>query len=554
MRAFALLLLSAALCAPHASAHEGTRPDGVPVRFAALDPQGDAEGDATTPPGRLALALVDAATGRPIAANVRVVSKHTGAPVPLAELHGRPEGWHSLASPQTLRLAPGRYRVEAFRGLRTELASAEVELARGEETALELALVEFAARDGWFEGNTHLHVGDVPLERAKDYLQVASAADGLDLVWVSHLTRVGFDHGYASNGLDERTTHALATADTRFGWGQEHRHNFPPYVNGYGHVLLLDIPALILPVSLGPVLAGAPTDGVPLRPGIERARAAGGATLWAHNQSGFEDIPSWLDGVLDAQNVWDGGSPLGLEESLYRYLDVGLRVPLSSGTDWWIGSLNRVRVELEGAPTREAFLAALALGRSSVTSGPLLDLQVEGSGPGGVVALASPGPVRVALVARGRARFDAAELLHNGIVVARGEPEAVAGHWEARIEASVLVTESSWLAARVPEASTITELGGPLLAHTSAVAVEIAGLRRFDPAVARGLALEMDWNRREILRRGTLSDEAEASRVLVIYDEAIQRLEARLPFVDRARSKLTRWLRSLRDWISALLR
>ncbi len=546
-----MLLGAAALGAGPAAAHEATRPDTVPVRFAVAGPPAGEAAPETL--GRLILRPVDA-SGTPSAANVRITSLETASPIELSELYSRPNGWHAQAEARLLTVRAGRYRVEAFRGIDTELAEAVVEISAGSEPVeLVLPLVHLQQQTRWLEGNTHLHLGDVSLERAKDYLQVVGATDGLDFVWVSHLTRTGADHRYASNLLDVRTTHALDTEQTRFGWGQEHRHNFPPNLNGYGHALLLEIPETIEPVSLGRVLAAAATDGVPLRGVMARARTLGGTVLWAHNDVGFEDIPSWLGGFVDVQNVWDGGSPLGLEGSVYRYLDIGLDVPLSSGTDWWVRSLSRVRVDGNGSATRASFLAALRAGRSTVTTGPLLDLRVDGAGPGQSVALAAAGTVRVQAEALSRVRFEALELLRDGRVIARREPEAVAGHWEAHIDERVAVAGSAWMAVRVPLGALPTEFGGPLLAHSSAVEIEVAGARRFDPVVARGLVLEMDWNRREILRRGVFADEEETATVVGLYDEAIESLEARLPLLERLRSILTRWLRTMRSWVSGLL-
>jgi hypothetical protein len=469
----------------------------------------------------------------------------------LPQLIGRPNGWHSQARAKALWLPPGKYRVEAFRGIETELAAAEFEIVPGAAPLeIKLPLVPLETESDWAEGNTHLHLGDTSPERAKEYLKAVGATDGLDFVWVSHLTRTGAE--YASNALDRAAAQALTTERTQFGWGQEHRHNFPPNLNGYGHTLLLDIPELIEPVSLGRVLSRAETDGVPLRPGMEQARAMGGTVLWAHNNAGYEDIPSWLSGALDVQNVWDGGSALGLEESLYRYLDIGLNVPLSSGTDWWVRSLSRVRVHLTGPRTRETFLAGLRAGRTTVSTGPLLGFEVDGAMPGERVSLPVAGSVRVQAVALGRVGFETLELLQDGRIIASVEAEPVGAHWEAHLDRPVEIGRSGWLAIRVPEARQLTEFAGPLLAHSSAVAVEVAGEPRFEPQTARSLILEMDWNRREIRRRATFADDAERETVEDIYRESVDSLEARLPFFDRLGSMLTRWLRTVRDWLGAL--
>jgi len=75
-----------------------------------------------------------------------------------------------------------------------------------------------------------------------------------------------------------------------FDNGQEHRHNFEAYKEGYGHVMLLDISRLIRPVSIGPGIMKTGTDGLPLNRGIRNARRDGATVLWCHNKFGVEAV------------------------------------------------------------------------------------------------------------------------------------------------------------------------------------------------------------------------------------------------------------------------
>ena len=129
--------------------------------------------------------------------------------------------------------------------------------------------------------------------------------------------------------------------------GQEHRHNFGDQGEGFGHVMLLNIKTMIQPVSIGPGISHRGTDGTPLQAGIEEAHRQGGTAIWCHNNWGREDVPNFVRGKLDAQNIFDGGSHGSYEDSFYHYLNAGLRVPFSTGTDWfmltWQGSTPRWR-------------------------------------------------------------------------------------------------------------------------------------------------------------------------------------------------------------------
>lgn len=142
--------------------------------------------------------------------------------------------------------------------------------------------------------------------------------------------------------------------------GEEHRHNFGAGGEGYGHVMLLGLKELVQPVSIGEGIAKTPPDFPPLAMGLENAHQQDGTAIWCHNNWWFEDIPNWLAGRLDAQNIFDGGSHGSFADSFYHYLNAGLKVPFSTGTDWFMDDFARVYAELEGELSPETWLAARA--------------------------------------------------------------------------------------------------------------------------------------------------------------------------------------------------
>jgi hypothetical protein len=133
----------------------------------------------------------------------------------------------------------------------------------------------------------------------------------------------------------------------------------------------------------------------------------------------------------------------------YRLLNLGYRVAAGAGTDAMAnyaslrGPAGDVRVFLEtgGAKTPAALYSALKEGRTFVSNGPLLGLELAGLRPGGVLReAAGPVPFRVAL--RSPVAVDHLELVHNGKVIrtfaltgnrrnldASGEVTLPAGGW-----------------------------------------------------------------------------------------------------------------------------
>jgi hypothetical protein len=211
-------------------------------------------------------------------------------------------------------------------------------------------------------------------------------------------------------------------------------------------------------------------DYPPLVDACDAARRQGGVVIWCHNGKGMEAPVAAALGKLDAFNLFD---PYWMDpewDVWYALLNCGLRLPASTGSDWFICSSNRVYVQTgagseaedtdhehtehgaaTGHPNRgedsraatpdagqrashpqpageeagaegqyRRWLAGLQAGRSFITNGPALFLTVEGRGPG--ESLPAPA-ARAALTCD--VRWQAAqpvhrvELVRNGRVVER---------------------------------------------------------------------------------------------------------------------------------------
>lgn len=493
--------------------------------------------------------LVDAASGKPLPGVIRVRDS-AGKSLPIDGLFRRGRGlpadspiqdWHVLTEPTVIQLPRAELSLTAFSGLETGYSEQALDLRNRDRADVTLNLTRFhdAHASGWWNANTHVHLQKINRQQSDRYLVDVGTADGLDLVFVSYLERAEADVDYITNKYSRADLHALSNDHVHFDHGEEHRHNFTGFEEGYGHVMLLAIPELVYPVSIGPGISKTGTDGIPLKRGIERARELGGTVIWCHNQWGLEDIPNWFAGRLHANNIFDGGTHGSYEHSFYRYLDCGLKVPFSTGTDWFIYDFARVYVPATERPTPEEWLAQLAAGRSYITNGPLLEFNVEGLGIGADVALNQPGQVSVRGSAIGRVDFGRLELVRNGEVILTGTTRPAGGAYLAGVEIDLDVTEPCWLALRTPPPSVpdnpayaaktpLNEYGRELFAHTSATFVDVGGKRRFDRAAAQSLLEEMQRSREFIAGRGVFADEAEKRAVVVVYEVGIADLRARL--------------------------
>jgi hypothetical protein len=478
---------------------------------------------------RLTIELLVGEGREPAAGLIRVTNQGSGKALSFAEEIHRDKNWYAVAPRATLIVPQAKLKVEALCGLETELATREIDLTDRQSFSLPVPLKRFynAAARQLCAGNTHLHLMKLTHAEMDRYLRVVPQADKLDLVFVSLLRRIPDERDYITNTLNDGDLGRLSQAGVLFGNGEEHRHNFGPGGEGFGHVMLLNILKRIEPVSIGPGIMKEGTDGIPLQRGIRTARQDGATVIWCHNTFGHEDIPNWITGLLHAQNIFDGGDHGTYEDTFYRYLNVGMKVPFSTGTDWFIYDFSRVYVPISGELTTKKWLAELAAGRSYITNGVFLEFAVNGKPIGDTVAGAIGEELRVTGRALGRNDFRQVELIHNGRVIHSADSRQVDGHFSVDLNHSVRLDGPGWLALRIPTGGQ-NELGKSLFAHTSPIYVTVNGTRLFRADVARGLLSEMEASQEQIKTKGTFANSEEREAVLRVYRDATATLQAQI--------------------------
>lgn len=477
----------------------------------------------------LSLELIDSQSNQSLPGLIRVVDSQN-KPIIIKELIGQWNGWYALPEKSEIQLPCDKLIIEAVSGLETEQSSVTISLTGKSKESIKLPLQRFynARAKGFYSGNTHLHLNKLTPEESDRYLLSIPKTNGLDIVFVSYLERAGIDSQYVSNKYTTPDLEILSKQGVLFGKGEEHRHNFGPYDEGYGHVMFLNIKKLLRPVSLGPGLMKSVSDGIPLQKGIDKARNDGATIIWCHNQFGFEDIPNWISGRLDAQNIFDGGSTGTYEDTFYKYLNIGIRTPFSAGTDWFIYDFSRVYVKLDSLLTIKSWLDALRSGKSFITNGPFLDFHVEEKNSGEVVRLNHPKKLNVTGRGIGRVDFKRLELIHNGKVIHSVSSSPDGNHFVTDMNFDFTIQEPGWLALCIPDSDMKSELGKPLFAHTSPVYIEFAGKNIFKPEVVKELIEEIKEDVKMIEKKAIFFNERERENVLQIYRDAITNLQSRL--------------------------
>jgi hypothetical protein len=253
----------------------------------------------------------------------------------------------------------------------------------GSELVFELERPLDLRRAGWVTADTHVHF--VPPSTTL----LEAKAEGINLVnvlatqWGKLYTNVA--DFLASPVLD-------AAGETGVWVGSENRQPL------LGHISLLNPGGPLFPFATG----GAPTSpiGDPvanlMAEWADRCHAGGGIAVSPHFPFPYGEIAA--DIVLDKLDAIEifgfAAAPDGPRiRDWYRFLNCGYQVPAVGGTDKMsagtpLGAVRTYARLASDAPFGfDAWADAVRSGRTFVTSGPLLELSVEGEGPGGQLRL-----------------------------------------------------------------------------------------------------------------------------------------------------------------------
>jgi hypothetical protein len=270
----------------------------------------------------------------------------------------------------------------------------------------------------------------------------------------------------------------------------------------------------------------------------DRCRAAGGLVVAAHFPLPYAEIAADIAaGKIDALE-WQALAP-GLDDPAvlewYRFLNLGYRLPIVGGTDKMssevpIGAVRAYVHLLTDEPlTFDGWAAAVRAGRTFVTSGPVLELAVDGHEPGEVVRLTSAG--RVEVVVRARAAqpvITELELVVNGRVVAT--TAAAAGSTELALHETVEIAAGAWIGARSRSRTEIpSAFATSMAAHTSPVYVEVEG-RPFVPSVEDAGVVEqiIAGARTWVADLAAVAEPADRARMVGFLDASLARFQRRM--------------------------
>ncbi len=382
------------------------------------------------PPGRLRIAVTDAATGAALDARVDIKEGQR----PVVEYLGKHTFFTSLAPKggAEIALAPGSYvlSVGSGAGFLSNPRDIPVTITPGNEEALRVAIRRLfsPARAGWYSADMHHHSDQEDGVTPPAYVARSQLAAGLDVLFLS-------DHDTTVNNVTmqaiarSRGVPFIPSIELSPSWG-----HFNAYPVTLGAAMTLDMnQASVQDVFREAHRMGAAFIEVnhPYDPGegyfgsLERGVAQGGF------DGGFDFVE-----INGAQPDKDGRTL----ESVWKFWNAGKRYYLSAGSDthdvWNDHSGDaRVYVHVDGPLTAAGFLAGLKAGHAFVTHGPLIipdhlfGSRVAPDAALGFTLQAAAGLERASVIVDGKPRET---VEYHGERTARLAVRAAAG-WDALI-------------------------------------------------------------------------------------------------------------------------
>lgn len=475
--------------------------------------------------GQLRVVVRDAATGKPTPVRVRL-TRTGGGPVPVvppevvAVQYGlwdhadgyafQPDSSFYVSGAFSLTLAPGTYDLSLSKGNEYVHQTHRLHIRSGQVLRQTYALkrwIHMAARN-WYSADDHIHIRRSPRENPLllDWIRAEDVNVGVLLkmgdFWETYYPQYAFgEKGTYQQGPfllmpgqeDPRTPelgHALG-----FGASGSVRYRQDYYL--YDRV-------------------------------FDELHRRGGLTGYAHQAESFHGYRGLtLDGLrgkvdlLEILQYCVSADPLRTEH-YYHLLDLGIPLTATAGSDFpWCGHDHdhgppehsarignaRFYTYINGPLTPAAWQAGVAAGHTFVTSGPILDLQVNSvakqgtSRPGDRVAVKKGSTLTIRAEALGEATQEpltALELVAHGRVLARVTPQQ-SGQSTARLVVQLElpdVQQGLWIAARC--------YGGPRsaglrsAAHTTPVYVSVDGGGFHNPETAQAYLTKSEAYLREL--------------------------------------------------------
>ncbi|MBN1343969.1 MAG: CehA/McbA family metallohydrolase [Phycisphaerae bacterium] len=492
------------------------------------------------------VSVTDSATSRPVPTRAHFRGKHGeylppyGHPAEINDKWFEDVGGDLKLGEMSYAYVPGRFQtelpvgevyVELSKGFEYRPLRKKIEIKPGQhELHLQIERWTDLSKEGWRTADTHVHF----LSPQTAHLE--AQCEGLNLLnllasqWGRLFTNVG-DLSGELNG---------ASTDETLVWvGTENRHHI------LGHISMLGTRG----DPVFPMCGGGPDEAdvgdanyMTLAEWSDLCRQREGLVVLPHFPFPLmENAADLVLGKIDAVELRDfmglvaarGLDTFAVRE-WYRYLNCGYRVAAVGGTDKMsagmpVGGVRTyARIDANEPLTFGNWARAIRSGHTFTTSGPLIDLTVDGHPVGSEIRIGNGGAtLECQATVRSAHPVHCLELVVNGQVVAREADKK--GAPSLSLHKHVELAGSAWIAARALSKHTVWHCWPiHLAAHTSPVYVVGDGRELFSPSDATYMLTLIDGG---LTWADTLSVRYDAERhakLKAVFQQAKMHLEDRM--------------------------
>ena len=341
-----------------------------------------------------------------------------------------------------LKLPEGNTIIKVFKGPEYYIGKAEVQVQAGKITkhTIRLARLDNLPDKGWYSADDHLHIARIHKGVDPYVIKMMQAED----IHVGNMLQMGRSHSFSvtpqyAHGPDS----FYQEGNYIIGSGQENLRT-----HSLGHTITL----------------GAKEKLSDLNSYLNYSK------FW--QQAVDQNAINGFAHMADSPSGYVAGLPLFLHYNLMHFIEVlqlnhaqygawydmlnlGFRITPTAGTDYPCLAPNlpgkeRFYTKVDGPLNYDKWLESVQLGKTFVTTGPLLMFRVEGKDIGDEIQL--DGPTSITIEAEviydpERDSVDALELIENGRIVYSFPKLDDSGKISFKIQR--IMDESSWLALRV---------------------------------------------------------------------------------------------------------
>ena len=281
--------------------------------------------------------------------------------------------------------------------------------------------------------------------------------------------------------------------------------------------MLLDIRNAVDPLSRGLLVDAFEPDYPPLSYACDVAHQQGGTVIWCHNGQGMEAPVAAALGKIDAFNLFDPYWNNAEYDIYYQMLNAGIKLPASTGSDWYICSSNRVYSWTGNTFEYGEWLDSFKRGQTFITNGPSLQIHVGDSQPGDEIESKSGERIHAQVQWTSHYPIQIIELVQNGEVV--GSEKYPNGSTKGIFKMDVNLEFDGWIAARLFSSFRDSYLQ-PQFAHTSPIYVKtgLASAKKTDASLKFVQQIEesLEWVR----RKGRFYNDYQRQEIETLFREA----------------------------------